>query len=222
MKPRILFLGKAGHSQCLRAAEQAAASGTTTTTFLGTRGDRLPISAVNWCGDYIISYLAPWIVPASLLGRASRAAINFHPGPPSYPGIGCTNFAIYDGVTEFGVTCHHMAPQVDSGPIIAVRRFPLLPSDDVRALTLRCYDAIEALFEEIFPKLLAGAPLPAAEEDWTRRPFTRRELNALCRITPDMPPDEIHRRIRAVTYPGAPGAYVELAGHRFTHIPDLA
>lgn len=220
--PRILFLGKAGHGPCLRAVRQVSESGAKASVFLGKRGDPIPAETVDWRGDYIVSYLAPWIVPAALLARASRAAINFHPGPPAYPGIGCTNFAIYEGAAEFGVTCHHMAPRVDTGPVIAVRRFPILPSDDVLALTLRCYDAIDALFDEIFPRLLDGSPLPAPEERWTRRPFTRRELNELCRVTPDMSSKEIIRRVKAVTYPGAPGAYVELAGLRFEHIPDPA
>ncbi len=81
--------------------------------------------ARSWQGDYIISYLSRWVVPAELLERARRAAVNFHPASPDYPGIGCNNFALYENAAEYGVTCHHMAPRVDSGEIIAVRRFPV-------------------------------------------------------------------------------------------------
>ena len=45
-----------------------------------------------------------------------------------------------------------------------------------------------------------GEELPSAGETWTRRPFTRKEFNDLFRITPDMPHEEIARRIRAVSY----------------------
>ena len=184
---------------------------------LARRGDPWPERLDGWRGDYIVSYLSPLIIPQPLLSRASRAAINFHPGPPEYPGIGCTNFAIYDGRTEFGVTCHHMAARVDTGPIIAVRRFPLHPDDSVHALTQRCYAAILALFHEIMAFVVAGTPLPQSDERWQRQPYRRRELDALCRITPEMPADEVARRVRAVTFPGAPGAFVEIHGYRFDY-----
>ena len=152
--------------------------------------------------------------------RAQRAAINFHPGPPEYPGIGCTNFAIYNGETTFGVTCHHMAAQVDTGSIVAVHRFPLAPSDSMLALTERCYDAILEMYLEISSLIAAAEPLPVAPDTWQRRPYTRRELNALCRVTPDMGADEVARRVRAVSYPGAPGAFIDLHGYRFAHDPE--
>lgn len=83
----------------------------------------------------MISYLCPWILPEHLLERAKVASVNFHPGPPEYPGIGCTNFAIYNQEVIFGMTCHHMATRVDTGKIVAVRRFPLFPTDTVLSLT---------------------------------------------------------------------------------------
>ena len=43
----------------------------------------------------------------------------------------------------------------------------------------------------------------------------RKELNALCEITPDMDEQEIKRRIRATSFPGMPGAYVILCGEKF-------
>ncbi len=175
---------------------------------LARRGDPWLDQIDQWQGDYIISYLSPFIIPKGVLDRANRAAINFHPGPPEYPGIGCTNFAIYNGETEFGVTCHHMAPRVDTGTIIEVRRFPLHPEDTVYSLTQRCYASILELFHEVITLILAGKPLPRSDEHWRRKPYRRHELDELCRITPDMPAEEVARRIRAVTFPGAPGATV--------------
>src|SRR4030095_109021 len=95
------------------------------------RSQPFPQDLHNWKGDLIISYLSQWIIPQLLLEKAAVAALNFHPGPPEYPGIGCTNFAIYDNVDEFGVTCHHMAARVDTGKIIAVKRFPVYESETV-------------------------------------------------------------------------------------------
>lgn len=215
MTASLLLFGKADDPHCEEAVASVRRHFHDPQIHLTRRGDPWPDRFDDWRGDFIVSYLSPLIIPQSLLNRASRAAINFHPGPPEYPGIGCTNFAIYDGREEFGVTCHHMAARVDTGPIIAVRRFPLHSDDSVRALTQRCYTSILALFYEIMAVVVAGTPLPQSDEFWQRQPYRRHELDALCRITPDMPVDEVARRVRAVTFPGAPGAFMEIHGYRF-------
>lgn len=168
------------------------------------RGDALPV--VEGACDVLVSYLCPKVLPASLLSMARRDAINFHPGPPEYPGIGCTNFAVYDEAREYGVTCHRMAPRVDSGPIVRVDRFPVYAADTVLSLTRRCYVHIARLFYEAMDDLLAGRPLPASSETWKRAAYTRAEFNGLFRLTPGMSEREIRRRVRATTFPGHPAA----------------
>jgi len=184
---------------------------------LGNRSDKFPEDTGWWKGDYIISYLSPWIIPEYLLNRAEKASINFHPGPPEYPGIGCTNFAIYDKADTFGITCHHMNPKVDTGNMIAVKRFPLYESDTVFTLTQRCYGYILQLFYEVASVILAGDDLAQSDESWKRKPYKRKELNELCKITSDMSAEEIRRRVRAVTFPNAPGAYTEIGGMKFNY-----
>ncbi len=71
------------------------------------------------------------------------------------------------------------------------------------------------LFYDVISVVLAGEPLPTAAVSWSRRPFTRRQLDELCRITPDMPAEEIRRRARATYFPGFLSAYIEQAGLRF-------
>ena len=200
---RVLWLGKKGDALCERAVEYATRYMPGAEVHLGRRGEPLPPLAGSEPWDLIISYLSPWIVPAEWLRRA-RVAINFHPGPPEYPGVGCTNFAMYEGADRYGVTCHHMASAVDTGAIIRVDRFPLYREDTVWSLTHRAYAHLAVLFYEMFDLLVAGRPLPVSEERWTRRPFRREELNALCRATREMSKEEIQRRIRATTFPGYP------------------
>jgi methionyl-tRNA formyltransferase len=128
------------------------------------------------------------------------AAINFHPASPAYPGIGCNNFALYEGAKEYGVTCHHMLEKVDTGNIIAVKYFPIFPTDDVESLLLRTYDFQLVLFYEIVGKILNGENLPLSSENWDRKPFSRKEFNELIKITSEMDKNEIERRIRATNY----------------------
>ncbi len=215
----LLFLGKADDPECARALQFCQQAFDPVTYCLGKWGDPLPPEIQAWEGDYIVSYLSRWVVPEALLNRARKAAINFHPASPEYPGIGCNNFALYEDAKEYGVTCHHMAPRVDTGRIIAVRRFPVYPEDDVDALLKRTYENQIALFFEIAQLMAEGKDLPVSPEAWTRPPFTRKQFNELFRITPDMTKDEIARRVRAVSY-GSYQPYVELAGFRFEYKPD--
>jgi methionyl-tRNA formyltransferase len=210
----LLFLGKAGDPDCARALEFCRENFAPLSACLGTWGDPLPDEARLWEGDYIVSYLSRWVVPDGLLKRARRAALNFHPASPEYPGIGCTNFALYENAAEYGVTCHHMAPKVDTGGIVAVRRFPVLPEDNVASLLKRTYEHQIALFLEIARLMAEGGPLPVSHESWTRPPFTRLQFNELFKITPDMAPGEIDRRVRAVSY-GEYQPYVEIQGYKF-------
>jgi len=184
----VLFIGKKNDPYSEQAIEFIKSNFGNIDIELGKRGDSLPEDIGWWKGEYIFSYLSPWIIPDYLLNRASVAAINFHPGPPEYPGIGCTNFAIYNQELIFGMTCHHMAAKVDTGDIIAVKRFPLFSTDSVHFLTQRCYSYILTLFYEIASGILEGKPLPKSEETWQRKPYKRKELNELCicKITPDM------------------------------------
>lgn len=196
----ILFIGKEGDKNCLEAAEFVKLHFKNITIVTGKRGDKFPEEVKKWKGDLVISYLSQWIIPGNVLQNARIASLNFHPGSPEYPGIGCTNFAIYNEEKIFGVTCHHMATKVDTGNIISVKRFPVFENDTVYSITRRCYSAIRELFYEIFYLIMQNKPLPVSEERWQRKPFLRKELNELCRLTPDMNSKEIERRIKATHY----------------------
>jgi methionyl-tRNA formyltransferase len=199
-KTSILFLGKKNDPHCKKSLTFLKNYFTNVECVFGKKGDDLPEDTGWWKGDYIISYLSPWIVPESLLERCKIAAINFHPASPNYPGIGCTNFALYEEAKEYGATCHHMNTKVDTGNIIAVKRFPILPNDNVHSLTQRTYDFQLVLFYEVLSKILNDKPLPISTEKWTRKSLTRTELNALSVITPTMTKQEIEKRVRATSY----------------------
>jgi len=219
-RPSVLFIGKKDDFYCEKAVEFIKLHFEKNNIILGKRGDVLSEDGREW--DYIISYLSPWIIPGDLLNRAKKANINFHPGPPEYPGIGCTNFAIYNQERSFGVTSHHMDRKVDTGKIIAVRRFPLYPTDTVFSLTQRCYAHILVLFYEIMSIILDGEhDLPISDEYWKRKPYKREELNALCEITAGMSPEEINRRVKAVTFPNAPGAYIKIGDSKVDYLSSI-
>ena len=210
----VLFLGKKENPFAERAAEYLTRKFKDPFIFIGDRRDKLPDEVVNWHGDILISFIGSWIIPERLLQNTVVAAINFHPGSPDYPGTGCTNFAIYNREKEYGVTCHHMKAIVDSGNIVAVRRFSITEDDTVFGVTEQCYRLIEEMFYELMDSILQGESLPVSKEKWKRKPYTRKELNELCYIRPEMPEEEVERRIKATTYRW-PWAYTKIGNRTF-------
>lgn len=117
------------------------------------------------------------------------------------------------------MTCHHMAPKVDTGRIIAVSRFPIFDDDSVESLLERTYQHQLALFLDVAALIVRRKELPVSEEHWTRPPFTRTQFNELFRITPEMDRVEIARRTRAVSF-GEWQPYLHLHGYKFELRPD--
>jgi methionyl-tRNA formyltransferase len=211
---RILFLRKKDNEYAQRAEDFVRKQFQQPLIFAGGRKDKLPGEVLNWKGDLMISFISSWIYPGQLLANAAYAAINFHPGSPEYPGTGCTNFAIYQGTKEYGITCHHMNTGVDSGKIIVVKRFPVHEGDTVYSVTQHCYKMTEETFYEIMNLVLQGKPLPVTNEQWKRKPYTRKQLDELCTITPDMTEEEVNKRIKATTYK-TPWAFTKIGNHIF-------
>ncbi|QFU03795.1 Bifunctional polymyxin resistance protein ArnA [Pseudoalteromonas sp. THAF3] len=218
---KVLFLAKKGDDASSSALSYLHDKGFDVEHHFGEWGDKLPHSAAQWRGDIIISYLSRWIVPQALLDRANIAAINFHPAPPEYPGIGCNNFALYNNEKTFGVTCHHMKAAVDTGEIIATKEFDLDASDNVESILKRAYDAQLALFQEVIDTFVKDGKFAVANKQWARKPYTRKEFEELFIITPQMDADEVQRRVRAVSFRQYQ-PYIKLHGHTFKLVPNEA
>lgn len=185
--------------------------------FEGATGEPFPRRALTQQCDLLISYLSPWIIPEKLLCRTKLWNINFHPGPPEYPGIGCTNFAIYNQEEKYGITAHLMKGSVDTGKIIFVKRFCVDRKDTVESLTRKSYQHMFRSFLQVMNFIFKEKQLPLCQEVWRRIPYKRSELEALCVIKPYMSKKEIERRIKATTFPGMPGAYMKIHGHTFEY-----
>lgn len=216
---KILFFGKKGDTNAEEAGEYTKLIFPDTQFVWGARGDKFPDNLEDWEGDYIFSYLSQWVIPQRLLDKAKNGGINWHPGPPEYPGIGCTNFAIYNNESVYGITCHFMKAKVDTGSVVEIRRFNVLKDDNVLSITKKCYVQILASYYSILEKISLGEELPSSKENWTRQPYTRKELQALCRIEEGTGVEEIRKRIRATKY-DKHWAYLEIDGMKFHYQED--
>ena len=185
------------------------------------RDERIPDDFSLRNPRILISFLSPWIIPEYILDKC-ELAINFHPGSASYPGFGCYNFALYEEADTYGAVCHVMNEKVDTGSIIEQRTFPVLSNDTVETLKYRTMIVMTAMYLDVLSSIRVGKELkPQAGINWSRKPFTKKELNDLCVVTPDMTDEEIRKRVRATTYPGFPGASISLAGITFSSlVPD--
>ena len=165
----------------------------------------------------IIGFCTDVIVPARLLGAVGFGAYNFHPGPPDYPGWSPASFAVYQGARRYGVTCHVMAPRIDSGDIVGTNMFDVPAGTDQSALEQRAYAAAVELFGHFAPHLATSTrPLPAIRTGWGARRYTRQDYADLCTITPDIDVDELTRRICAFgAGPSGLRPVIKLHGYTF-------
>ena len=214
----ILFLGKQSDIYCDQALELCERSFSRVTSCIGNPyGEPLPEKALEWKGDYIISYLGRWILPEEVLSKASNGAINFHPAPPEYPGVGCVNFALYDEVGEYGVTCHHMAPEVDTGEIIEVKRFDVFEYDNVQSIIDKAYFFQKMLFQKVINYILYNKRLPPAStnENWTKKPTSKKSMESLYKVNPNVSKLELERIIRATSFHEWQ-PHINLHGYKFS------
>ena len=210
---KILFLSKKTN-WCDKAIKYTLEKFDDVTVFQGGWEDKIPDEVRKWKGEMIISYLSPWIVPEKLLKNVNKA-INFHPGTPEYAGIGCYNFAIYNQENKYGVLCHEMQKKVDSGKIIKLKMFPVTQNETVESLKEKSMTHMLSLFYEIIDLIKNEQTLPISKYQWNKKPYTRKDLQNLCRITLDIPKNEILKRLRATYYPGGPDyPYIKINSKR--------
>jgi methionyl-tRNA formyltransferase len=137
----------------------------------------------NWKGDIILSFKADVVLSARILKNASTAAVNFHPAPPNYRGVGTYSWAIRNKEKIYGVTCHHIIEKIDFGKIIAVRYFPILKGETATSLKMRAGIYCLYLLNEILPQITEGKELPVSQESWRGRLYTYEDLNILIKET---------------------------------------
>jgi hypothetical protein len=177
----------------------------------------------------LIAFVTPVIVPKAVLDQLGYGAVNFHPGPPSYPGWAPAHFALYDQAGEFGATVHLMVEKVDAGPIIDHVLFPVPPDTPVLALEGMAYAHLAFLFWRIARQLACDVSLPQARElPWGARKHSRKSYLAMCDFPPDISKAEFERRMRifggnhfgmspTITLHGI--AFRAIAAHSMPNIP---
>jgi phosphoribosylglycinamide formyltransferase-1 len=73
--------------------------------------------------------------------------LNIHPSLlPKFPGVRVHEQVLAAGETESGATVHFLTAELDSGPIVAQAKVPVLPGDTVETLAARVLEVEHELY----------------------------------------------------------------------------
>jgi len=181
--------------------------------------------------DWIFSWLCPWKFPKEILSLAKKGAINFHPGPPKYPGIGCYNYAIWHEDKTYGVTAHLMDEQLDHGKIIDCYRFQLIGNETINTLKNRAIVALKNLFYDTMELILDEEEVIIVDSHLEWGVYkSKKDFEKFCKI--EIPKDYLadwyanldieilERKLRATYYPGASeGPHIMVNGKKWRLTP---
>jgi methionyl-tRNA formyltransferase len=168
--------------------------------------------------DLVISFLFWKRIREPLLSLGRSGCLNFHPAPlPDMRGVGGYNVAVLEGMSEWGVSCHFVDADFDTGDIVEVERFPIEP-DTATALSVDVdsQEHLYELFKRVMRRVLAGEELPRAAQGEGRY-VSREEFEEMRRVRPG---DDLGRKLRAFWYPPHPGAMVEVDGQELTVVDE--
>lgn len=83
--------------------------------------------------------------------------LNIHPSLlPLFKGTKVHEQVLAAGATESGATVHFLMPELDSGPIVAQRKVPVLAGDTVETLSARVLEAEHLLYPEALRLVAEG------------------------------------------------------------------
>ncbi len=153
----------ASNKPAVRALERAEAAGIETEIFdaaeYPSREDR-DVALAKWlrshgvelvvCAGYMHLFRKPFF--DYYAGRI----VNTHSAPlPEFPGAHPIEDVLAAGVDETAATVHYVDEGVDTGPVIAVERVSVLPTDTVESLRARVQAAEHRLLPRVVEDLCA-------------------------------------------------------------------
>lgn len=155
------------------------------------------------------------ILPPRLLEIPPFGCLNVHASLlPAYRGASPVTAALLEGLNATGVTIMLMDEGMDTGPVLARARLPILTSDTADALSRRLAALGAELLIETIPRWLAGDIAPVAQSELPGEP-------SICRLVKKqdglidwtLPSVRIERMVRA--YAPWPAAYTCWKGQNF-------
>lgn len=93
-------------------------------------GDELLVQILQWHPDLVILSGLMRLLPDAVVDALAPRLINTHPAYlPEFPGAHAVRDALTAGATETGASVIVVDHGIDSGPVLARERVPILPGD---------------------------------------------------------------------------------------------
>lgn len=156
----------------------------------------------NWKGDYIICFRSNYLFDNKEIKKFGGIIINFHPGPPEYRGIGCVNFAKFDEARKYGSTVHIIdSNKIDNGKILHVLRWNIYKKDTLDQILNKTYlkqlKQLNLVVKFIKKNNLKYLFNKFKNYKWSKKLYTRRDLENLYKIDPKIRIDKFFKILRA-------------------------
>lgn len=120
-------------------------------------GEELAAQLRVWAPDLVVLSGLMRLLPPALVAEFSPALINTHPAYlPEFPGAHGVRDAITAGVEQTGASVIVVDDGVDTGPILAQERIPILPGDTEHTLHDRIKPVERRLLIEVVRGIATG------------------------------------------------------------------
>jgi len=167
--------------------------------------------------DYVVSCGYRHIVPEEVLDVPDEGCLNLHPAYLPYNrGANPNVWSIVQG-TPAGVTLHWMDASLDTGDIIARQKVETDFSDTGKDLYEKLEDAQVALFQDVWPDIVAGELYEIEQNEDAGTYHRTSDFEELCELDPN---EEVRikdflDRLRGLTFPPYDNAKIEVDGDTY-------
>lgn len=150
------------------------------------------------------------ILPLNVIEYPKFGCINLHVSLlPKYRGAAPMQRAIMEGEKETGVTVMYMAEGLDTGDIISVEKFPILPEDDFEAIHDRSAEVGGKLLSKTIEEIYCGTAERIKQDD-SLACYAKKVDKEDCKVDFTLSAEKLDCIIRGVT--PIPGAFAYLNG----------
>ena len=120
-------------------------------------GAELAAQLSVWKPDLVVLSGLMRLLPSAVVDAWSPSLINTHPAYlPEFPGAHAVRDALEAGVVQTGASVIVVDDGVDTGPIVAQERVPVLPGDDLHSLHERIKPVERRLLIDVVHRIATG------------------------------------------------------------------
>ena len=160
--------------------------------------------------DIIVVVAYGKILPKNVIDYPRLGCVNLHVSLlPKYRGAAPMQRAIMEGESETGVTVMYMAEGLDTGDIISVEKFPILPTDDFEAIHDRSAEVGAVLLSKTIEEIYNGTATRTVQDD-SLACYAKKVEKEDCKLDFTLSAKILDFTIRGVT--PIPGAFCYLNG----------